>query len=295
MEPPVAGGYHRRVVIQKDALSQEQAATLPDAGYNSFMHIVAITALSGPIEKEAAALAFDLESAAYDERLNLNAGFPAVVLATPDEERAEALLLQLRKRGQAAIGCDGGTVVPGDKMISLRRFGLNERAVLATDRPGFELPFAEIAVMVRATLVQTRETHAVVKEKKFDVGRAIATGGLMMSKTTVREVTSVKSETDDVLYLFRRDREPPWILRASLTHYPALGADLGPVARTNFLTLVALLRKRAPRAAYDERLLAMRFVPERARRAAAATPSLASSPDGGNDLLAHLIAASLPH
>ena len=259
---------------------------------NPTMHIVAITQLGGPVEAEAVALALDLDSAPYDERLNLNVGLPVIVLGTPDEARARRVHAQIQQRGHQALVVNGADVVPSTRMISLRRFGLDERAVLATDKPGESLPYDEITTLVRATSDQVTETTEVFKEKKFDMGRALVTGGLVISKTTTQKVTTSHHKTDDVLYLFRRGGGKPWFLRASGTHYTPLGEALAPTARANFLGLIELLRRRAPRAIYSESLVALRKVPERARRAAAGIHALSSSPEGGTDLLAHILALS---
>ena len=56
----------------------------------------------------------------------------------------------------------------------------------------------------------------------------------------------------------------------------------------NFGVLVRVLRERAPRAAYDERLLAARPLTDRVR--AGPNGGVSSSTSDGVDLLAHLVA-----
>jgi hypothetical protein len=54
------------------------------------MHLVAIGELRGPIEAATGPLAAELGTTAYELRLVLNAGFPAVVLATAKENLAQS-------------------------------------------------------------------------------------------------------------------------------------------------------------------------------------------------------------
>ena len=74
------------------------------------MYIVALMELRTPIEAEAAALAAHLGTTAYEERLRLNAGLPAVVLRTVDKKAATDLLasIRARERGRGVRRVEGG-------------------------------------------------------------------------------------------------------------------------------------------------------------------------------------------
>src|SRR5207237_1120371 len=108
---------------------------------------------------------------------------------------------------------------------------------------------------VRARHQGATEAIEVVREKKFDLGRAILTGGLIMRKTEKREVTSRTEASEQVLYLFRSSRGVPWLLREHDAHYDALGAAVAPTTSRNFATAVEQFRARAPHARFDDSLL----------------------------------------
>ena len=110
---------------------------------------------------------------------------------------------------------------------------------------------------------------------------AVATGGLVTSKTTTKEVTSKTEEREQVLYLFRASGAPAWILRERGARYGGLGAEASRTSLENFATVVRKLRDAAPGAAFDERLLGSRPV--------------RGVPDGilSVDLLAHLMAVDV--
>jgi hypothetical protein len=236
------------------------------------VHVVAVTELATPIDRAAAAVAAALGTLPYEERLKLAVGLPAVVLQTADAERAAALAAALRAHGHRVLLRSSDEVVAASDMITLRRFAFDDDALVAA---GEQLPWDDVAVLVRAIDRRKRQSATVVAEKKLDLARAVITGGLVRSKTTRREVTTRVDESEPALYVFRASGGTPWILREQGTHYEALGARLSPTAAPNFVATVGELRARAPRARYDERLVTRRVPPDEL------------------DLLAHLVAWSL--
>ena len=231
--------------------------------------MVAITTLATTIDVEARALAADLGTIAYEERLKLTAGVPAVVLATTDGAAAQSLAGKLRARNHRALVCRTADVVRASAMVSLRRFQMDAGAL---DAGGERLPWADISALIHARHHTQTATTEVVKENKFNLGRAVMTGGLVMRKTEKREVVTVTADTEHVLYLFRASGGTPWLLREQSTHYGALGAALAPTAMRNFAIAIEQFRTRAPHARFDE--------------------SLARRPVSDVDLFAHLIATA---
>ena len=215
-------------------------------------HLVAITALASPIEVEAKALAADLGTIAYEERLKLTAGLPAIVLATTDGDAAQALLAKLRARKHRALLCRASSVVPASAMVSLRRFQMDADALVAADD---RLPWRDVSALIHARHHKQTETTETVTDKKFNLGRAVMTGGLVMRKTEKREVTTRTADTEHVLYVFRADGGTPWLLRELGTHFGALGAALEPTATRNFQIAVEQFRARAPQAKFDASLV----------------------------------------
>jgi hypothetical protein len=215
-------------------------------------HVVAITTLATTVDDEAKALAAELGTTAYEQRLKLTAGLPAIVLATTDAAAAHALHAKLKARGHRAHVVRAADVIAASAMIQLRHFAFEEEALVS----GAErLPWSAITTLVRARHHHRSETTAVVKEKKFNATRAILSGGLVTRKTERREVVTRSEDSEQVLYLFRGDGAPPWLLREQATNYAALGATLAPTANRNFATAIELFRARAPDARFDDSLL----------------------------------------
>ncbi len=245
------------------------------------MHLVAIGELQGPIEAAIRPLAADLGTTAYELRLLLHAGFPAVVLATVDEKLARAAFDTIARHGHLPIACQRSEIVPSGRMTLLRDFELATDGIVPHAGANDRLRYDDIGVMLRATHQTTTETIEAVKERKLRPVVAIATGGLVLTKTTTREVATRTEHREQALYLFRRSRQAPWLLRERSARYGGLGSELRPTSFDNFATTVRRLREHAPGAAYDERLMNSRPVRGVAQGVEA------------TDLLAHLLALYL--
>ena len=205
------------------------------------MIVVAICALAGSIDAETPSFARDTGLAPYEARLRLSQPQPVVALRTPDRDAALRLLASLRSRGHDAVACDDEAV---PEPILLRTLG--------------EIPTAEsLLVVVRAVRAIRTETMQTVHERKFRPGMALATGGLILSKSVTREETIVALDRQELLYLYPREGGAPWILTERGTSYASL-PNAAPTQRENFLRVLEDLRTKV--SLWDERLLALRNV-----------------------------------
>lgn len=236
------------------------------------MYLVALTHWGAPFEAEIAPLAAELGLAPYDARLKLGGAPPIVVADAIEEERARSLLGFLRRRGHGAIACNAQSLPSLEAAFVPVGFGFEPDAFVGIGRNGERRAFAhsDLLAIVRAAWFHEEEKTTTTVQKKFALGRAIMTSGLVRSRRieTVRQATT--SEREDVAYVFRGADHDPMILCAPELVYDGLGAERGPTLRENFLLLLARLRREAPRALYDERLLKQRRWPgaEDVRRSA---------------------------
>ena len=213
---------------------------------------VAIARLATPPEVEASFLGPDLGLTPYETRQKLASALPAIVLSTTDAAAATALVTKLRHRGHRALLVRAASVTPASRMVQVRSFTLDADA-LTTDRDA--LPWDDIHAIVRAKVRTQTDATETVKEKKFDLGRAVMTGGLVMRKTSSKEVHTQRETSEQVLYLFRASGETPWILREQRTNYSGLGDQAAATANLNIGITCTALRARAYNARYDETLL----------------------------------------
>jgi hypothetical protein len=236
------------------------------------VHVVAITRLAGDIDWEAKALAVDLGTIPYEQRLKLAGGVPAIVLTTPDPARAHGVLKQIRGRGHDAVAVDADEVVATADMVVPKWLRLDPDALVSTHGAGARVAWTDIAALVRAVQRSHTETTEVVRGKEFSASRAVLTGGLVMKKSVTRELTSYAHDTEPVLYVFARGASVPWCLRERQLRYDALGDAATTSSTANFELMIDAVRVRAPGAAFDARLAARKVSAEQL------------------DLLAHVIA-----
>ncbi len=257
------------------------------------MYVVGIAQLATTIDVESPLLAADLGLTPYEARMYLLSGLPAVVLLTPEKSRALELLAKLRGRGHDAIAFDGAAVVASQEMRAVRRFRFEDDALVTESPEPHRLPYDAVLGTLRATHQTRIELTTEEKARKFSAGSALLTGGLVMTKKTTTSSVTRTEDRQEVLYIFRNDNEPPWLLRESGPKYEGLQDRMASTERANFLTTVAVLRERSPQAIVDDRLLG-RKVPERIAQVAvqslARGKTVESSSEAGMDLLAHMLA-----
>jgi hypothetical protein len=243
------------------------------------MYVVAITQLS-ETRADLPQLAGELGTTAYELKLVLAAGLPAIVRLTVDAAAAADAVRIIERQGHRAVSADRRDVTACSAMRPIVEPQLEPDAFRAGAGPAGRIPYGEIVALLRATH-RTRETvKRQEKERTFRPGMAIATGGLIYSKTTTHEVVTHTDGRDEVLYLFTASGTP-WLLRERTARYAGLGAELAPSSLENFKTVVRRLRERAPHALYDERLQGLRSI-------RGITDGVAVS-----DLIAHLIVLDL--
>jgi hypothetical protein len=221
------------------------------------MHVVALTRWGPPLESELPALAAHLGVLAFDLRQRLAGGLPAVFATVGDEAEANTHVEFLRARGHGAILCDMDVVPSPEDQLVPSHFELSEAAVRGKleGSHGFEVPYADIIALVHVASVTSSEATKTTQEKKLSLGRAVVSGGLVMSKKVDRVEKKVTTEREQMLHMCCRGQAAPYVWKELTLHYEGLGDDLKLATAQNFARLTDQLRARAPHAFYDQRLL----------------------------------------
>ncbi|CAN5642986.1 hypothetical protein BH09MYX1_BH09MYX1_24250 [soil metagenome] len=214
------------------------------------MFLVAVIALGSSVEAEAPALAADLGQTAYEARLLLVDDPPSVVLRAPEREKALALVASLRGRGHDVVACDAAAVVPFASMIEVDAFTDDGTTLHCGEA---ELPWADVAAMIRVTLRRTWQTTKKETKRELAVGMAIATGGVILSKKVTKTHTENHENREQLLCVFRRNG-PPWIVAETGVEWSSVPGELGRTVTENFDRLVAHFRARTT-APYDDRFV----------------------------------------
>lgn len=257
-------------------------------------YLVAITRLrSDALEHELPELARAMGLQPYDARLRLSAPPPVVVARACELAAAQALVASLRRRGHGAVVCDVASLPSPERSVTARAFELraSELALTDTRGAGFTLPHAHVLGLMRAAEISDEVETVETTKKKLALGRAVLTGGMMRSKQVTTTETHTTSERQDALYVFRTTAPEPIVFRERELHYQGLGAQRAATHRQNFNMLVECLRRAAPAAVFDDRLLAGKRRPDLSSvdSTAPGTRVVKSSNTMANQLAAYLL------
>ena len=222
------------------------------------MHVVAIHSLKNDKEILASTLAAVLGVTIYEAltRLHASGNGPLTVAVLAERERGVQLVERLQSAGFKASVLTAGEIESEGHARIVRRFSLGERELGVTTERGdsLSIPFQNIDLIIRGTAIVREVTTETVKNRSVSPGRAVLSGGMMITKTTrsVREVTA--EERQGFVNLYAGDRSI-LVFREKTLVYDSLGPALRPSRVANFNYLIAELSRRCPDALYDERLL----------------------------------------
>lgn len=200
-----------------------------------------------------AALAKSLGVTAYEANQLVRGAPPWVVLRTVDEARAARVASELS--GFGVVTAALSAVPTTETMHEVRGFHLEPDALVSLNQNGTseQLPWADVTALVRGFRRVTTTDVEVSHERKFALGRAVLTQGLLLSKAE-QKVTETHGEVrEPIVYLLRRGGTP-WFTTEGRCRYEGLGPLLKPARVENFNTLVKALQARVPQVPFDDRL-----------------------------------------
>jgi hypothetical protein len=195
--------------------------------------------------------------AAVDLHNRLSGPLPRVLLSEADPDRAAGLAEALEAQGFVILTCDPAAVPGDDERVVARSLAFGPEGVrVASERGASDLiPPGAILLLQRGVRSITKTTVTEGTERKLSLGRALLTGGLVVTESG--ETTEVQRSTthEPFLLLHRRDGKPDVVLyERRLDYRPSLGPALALSSGPNFEATTAQVRAVAGDAAYDDRL-----------------------------------------
>jgi hypothetical protein len=218
------------------------------------MRLVAIVRTPACIEEASRVLAEASGLALAEARMRL-APEPPALLARLEPAQADSLVVALRGAGLAALAVPAG--VPGDRdRVVARSFSLDAVGVTLTVRSGESAAVAwpEVTAILRGQRSSRSEVQRTEKSKSFSAGAALATSGLVMTRTSTRTVRSSEESSEQVIFVYSR-AGPSALLAERELDFSCLGSGMSPSSTANMVEVGLRLRTKAPSAFYDERLL----------------------------------------
>jgi hypothetical protein len=140
----------------------------------------------------------------------------------------------LRALGFGVLTCEPTAVTGDDGRVLVRRIELSGGGAIATDAKGdaHRVGSAEIALLQRGMRVSRSAETVKTSERKLSVGRAVLSGGLMLTKKVEKTAEKV-TETSEPFLLVQRRGESDLIFYERRIDYRALGAEMQPASRAN--------------------------------------------------------------
>jgi len=222
------------------------------------MHIVAIYNLPDHKDELAEAFAAALGTTVYEarSRLRVQGNGPLVVASCQDREAAERIAASLTSGGFDAILLDQDEIEAGSAQFIVRKFRLDDEMLYVESGEGLNLTvdYRSIDLLLHGTSIAVKTESETLKKRKFSLGRAVLSGGLVMSRTN-KITREIKNEEREGFFNLYSGSLPALVFRESYLMYDSPGFALKPTRVANFAYLIDELRQRQPDAAFDDRLL----------------------------------------
>ncbi|MBI5847252.1 MAG: hypothetical protein HZB31_04770 [Nitrospirae bacterium] len=222
------------------------------------MHVVAMHSLGQDREARASALASALTITMYEalSRLRSPGNGPFTVGVFADQARAAQMEEKLLSSGFSAVVLTDKAISAERSPLIARKFvmGDHELAVATETGQSLRISFESVRLIVRGIGIVREATKETVTNRSLSPGRAVMSGGLLLTKTT-KTVQEVVLEDRAAFFNLYAGNNPVIVFRENGLMYDSLGPALQPSRALNFNWLIAELRRQCPEAQYDERLL----------------------------------------
>jgi hypothetical protein len=224
------------------------------------MLIVVAKAPQDPAVLKKAAALTGMELADVNRRLL--GVMPRVLLPAAPAGRADDLVSGLEALSFVAFACDPSAIPSDAERLLVRGMEVRADGVTFFDGQGqgHACPKTAMALVLRGVRVSTSSEKVVTNERKLDVGKAVLSGGLMLTSKVKKETVHTQESREAFLLITRNDGEPDAIIYERRIDYRFLGTDKQPSSFANLEKTLARLRALVPDLPLDDRLARPGFV-----------------------------------
>lgn len=218
------------------------------------MQLVASVRAVAELEVAVTALVASAGMTHAEARMRL-APEPPALLARLPADRAERVVAELGRMGVVALAIDEAVPSDADR-FGARSFAFEPGRGRFTSRSGETLLLAwdEVRLVLRGVRTARTTTEHTETSRRLDLGRAVLTGGLMMTRKT-RSTVRGSQEDPEQFVLVHAEGGQRVMLAEQALEFSGLGPLLQPARAANIAALVQELRRRTPGAFHDDRLV----------------------------------------
>jgi hypothetical protein len=187
---------------------------------------------------------------------------PRVLLAAAPVDQIGSLVDRFESLGFAAFSCDPAAAPSDDDRLLVRGIEVEAGAFAFLDGQGNRHACSAVALSLIQRGVRVTKTSETVttNERRLDMGKAVLTGGLMLTSKVQKKSVRTEENREPFLLLQRNDGSPDAIIYERRVDYRFLGADKQPASHANLERTLARLRALAPAAPVDDRVARPGFV-----------------------------------
>jgi hypothetical protein len=164
---------------------------------------------------------------------------------------------KLTSLGFVTAVVDTAEVVGDHQRIVARSLSFGAGEIVVSQGTGSEtrhgLPLSAIALLQRAVRTSSESKTTTTTERKFAVGRALATGGLAMTKKVDKTVTQTQQSREPFVLLQRNDGGREVILYEKRLDYRFLGPEMQPTSVGNLDRTLRKIQALVPSVPFDDR------------------------------------------
>jgi hypothetical protein len=185
-----------------------------------------------------------------------------VLLAAAPVDQIGALVDGFESLGFAVFSCDPAAAPRDEDRLLVRGIEVEAGAFAFLDGQGRRHACAggAVSLIQRGVRVTTTAETVTTSERRLDVGKAILTGGLMVTGKVQRQSVRTEQTREPFVLLERSDGQPDAIVYERRVDYRFLGADKQPASHANLERTLARLHALAPDAPVDDRVARPGFV-----------------------------------
>lgn len=218
------------------------------------MQLVATVSQATDLEAAASVLVTTAGMSAAEARMRL-APEPPALLARLPEDLAAGVVIALVQAGLPALAIDERVPSDADR-FQVRSFVFESAGARLTARDGevLTLPWEEVRLVLRGVRTERTTSEHTETATRLALGRAVLTGGLVMTKKTTSTVRGSEENSEQFVLVHGRAGQRVMLAENAL-EFSGLGALLQPARTANMGVLVQELWRRTPQAFHDDRLV----------------------------------------
>jgi hypothetical protein len=173
---------------------------------------------------------------------------PRVLVRQAPETEARRLAAGLEALGFRTFAAEARQIPSDAQRIVARQLEWTDAGFTVTDGRGtrHDCPSVTLALLQPGFRTSTQSEVVKTTERKFSLGRALATGGLSISKKVEKVTEQVSTSRESYILVSRTGGLPGIMFYESRLNYQCLGAELKPFRHLNFKTVLERLRALGP-------------------------------------------------